>query len=234
MLSNHGFEDVPLLERSTLGVRAYNEIRKLLMTGRLAPAQRLSLRSLARALGVSVMPVRDAVNRLIAEHALATAPNRAIRVPLMTAGDFRELVIIRAEIEGFAAELAARHRRDEDLERIAEAEAAFRAESLSSTPDLGKAVALNMAFHFGVYHASGLPRLVEIIESLWLRVGPIINLETRDNPERLATGGAYLRHGEALAAIRRRDGTAARRAIADDIEAAAAFILARGELAEAE
>ena len=75
--------------------------------------------------------------------------------------------------------------------------------------------------------------MVEIIGGLWLKIGPIINLDLRENPDRLAQGEAVRFHAEALAAIERGDGAAARAAIAADISGAAQFILSKGGLVEA-
>ncbi len=225
-------ETLPVIERRTLGDTAYRHLRELLMSGRVAPGERLSLRSLAAALGVSMMPVREAVTRLVADRALEVTPNRAVRVPVMNVTQFREMATVRVEIEGFAAELAAKAATPTNIEAIAAAEEAYRLEALKKRPDLPRAVALNKDFHFAVYNAAGLPALVEIIGGLWLKIGPVINLDLRENPERLATGGAVRFHAEALAAIRRRDGKAARAAIAGDISGTAAFLLAKGGLAK--
>jgi len=81
------------------------------------------------------------------------------------------------------------------------------------------------------YGATGLPTLAEMIGGLWLKAGPVLNLDLGANPERLAAGGAVRFHAEALAAIRAGDGRAARAAIAADIRGAADFIIARGGLA---
>ncbi len=74
--------------------------------------------------------------------------------------------------------------------------------------------------------------LQEMIGDLWLKAGPVLNLDLRENPERLASGGAVRFHGAALAAIEAGDGPAARAAIEADIRSAAAFIIARGALLE--
>ena len=218
------------LERRTLGEKVYAALHESLISGRLAPGERLSLRSAAEALGVSIMPVREAVNRLVAEHALEVAPQRAVRVPFMRAQQLRELASVRIVIEGYAVEQCALRRSEADLAAIASAEAAFRAESLSGEPNLPAAVELNKNFHFAVYQASGLPSLVEIIGSLWLKIGPVLNLDLRENPERLITGGAYRFHAEMLEAIRQRDSARAKAALAQDITGAATFILERGVL----
>ena len=58
------------LDRQTLGERAYAQLSDLLISGRLAPGEKLSLRAAADVLGVSIMPVREAVSRLVADKAL--------------------------------------------------------------------------------------------------------------------------------------------------------------------
>lgn len=220
------------LDRQTLGERAYTQLSELLFSGRMAPGDKLSLRQAADVLGVSIMPVREAVSRLVADKALEVTPNRAIRVPLMTAAQFRDLTQARVAIEGHVAAIAARTRNNDDLQSIAQAEAAMRAESLATAPDLPRAVELNKTFHFAVYEAAHSPTLVEIIRSLWLKVGPVINLDLRANPERLAKGDAIRFHAEVLAAIKAGDEAGARARISADISSAADVILSRGGLAE--
>lgn len=220
----------PPLERLTLGDQVYAHIRKLLISGRLAPGDKLSLRSVADAMGVSMMPVREAVSRLVADRALEVTPNRALRVPEMKRRQFQDLALIRAEIEGLAAASAALNRTPLQLASIAATEQRFRLLSRAANPDLVEAVECNQAFHFAVYEASGLPDLVEIIGGLWLKVGPVINLDLRENPERLASGSAAPLHAEVLAAIGAGDGKRAREAIAADIRGAADFILSRNRL----
>jgi DNA-binding GntR family transcriptional regulator len=218
------------LDRQTLGERAYAQLADLLISGRLAPGEKLSLRSAAEMLGVSIMPVREAVSRLVADKALEVTPNRSVRVPLMSAAQFRDLTKVRIAIEGHAAAEAARHRDDGDLGLITSAEQAMRKESEAATPDLPRAVELNKTFHFAVYEAAHSPILVEIIRTLWLKAGPVINLDLRANPERLAKGDAIRFHADVRRAIASGHGDAARAGITADITGAADVILSRGGL----
>jgi DNA-binding GntR family transcriptional regulator len=218
------------LDRQTLGERAYAKLADLLISGRLAPGEKLSLRAAADVLGVSIMPVREAVSRLVADKALEVTPNRAVRVPLMSAGQFRDLTKVRIAIEGRAAAQAAQHRDQNDLLWIARAEQAMRVESELPAPDLPRAVELNKSFHFAVYEAAHSPILVEIIRALWLKAGPVINLDLRANPERLAKGDAIRFHADVRKAIAAGDEKAASEGIAADISSAADFILSRGGL----
>ncbi|MBN9585330.1 MAG: GntR family transcriptional regulator [Afipia sp. 62-7] len=226
------FELVEPLDRQTLGGRTYAQLSELLMSGRMAPGEKISLRQTAEVLGVSIMPVREAVSRLVADGALEVTPNRAVRVRLMTATQFRDLTQARIAIEGHAAATAAQNRHAADVKAISRAEAAMRSESRAAKPDLPRAVEFNKSFHFAVYEASHSPILVDIIRALWLKVGPVINLDLRANPERLAKGDAVRFHARVLAAIKAGDAAGARDGIAADIKNAAEVILSRGGLAE--
>lgn len=202
----------------------------MLVEGVLSPGEKISLRTMAARLGVSMQPVREAVSRLVADRALEVMPNRAVQVPMLTLGQFRELTAIRLAIEGFAAERAAEFRSREDLDDMRRHEAVFRREGASAAPHLPAAVAANQAFHFAVYRAAGLPELLPIIEGLWLRIGPVLNLDLRSNVSRVRVGRAAGHHGRILEAIARGDGRAARRALAADIAGAAKHIESRGVL----
>lgn len=218
------------LGHATLGDLAFGRISELLVSGQLAPGDKLSLRALAEALDVSMMPVREAVSRLAAMGALEVTRNRAVAVPTMSVARFRDLTRVRIEIEGYAAAEAARTRDDAALAHIAAAESAFRAESLRAAPDLANAVRLNQQLHFAIYVAAGSATLTEIVRVLWLKVGPVLNLDLRENAGRISTGGAVRFHAEARAAIEARDPKAASAAIAADIAGAADFIISRGGL----
>jgi DNA-binding GntR family transcriptional regulator len=229
-IMNPAVAELAPFDRRTLGDTIYAHFSELLISGRLAPGERLSLRDSAAALGVSVMPVREAVSRLVADGALEVAPNRAVRVPLMTKRGFRELADTRMAVEGLAAARAAQHRTEAQLMLLREAEAAFRAMADAEAPDPARSVALNRDVHFAIYNACGLPTLRGMVAGLWLKAGPVINLDLRENPERLKLGHARRHHAVALAAIVARDAAAAAAAVAADIDDAAGFIIARGML----
>ncbi|GGF18324.1 GntR family transcriptional regulator [Aliidongia dinghuensis] len=218
------------MERVTLGDRVHRQLRELLMAGKLMPGEKLSLRSVAASLGVSMMPVREAVAQLVAEDALTVLPNRAISVPVMTKRRFRELRAIRVMLEGYAAEQAAQQRGEADLAQIREADAQFRRAVSGAAPDPVSALRWNMNLHFAVYRAAQSPSLLTIIEGLWLKVGPVINLDLRASAERLSAGASERLHARLLAAIEAGDGAGARAALVEDINGSAAFIEATGNL----
>ena len=214
----------------TLGAQVLAHLRAQLITGLLAPGDKLSLRSLALQLGVSMQPVRDAVSRLVAERALEVTPKRSVQVPLMRLAQFKELTMLRLGIEGFAAEHAARRQGGAERATLRRHEAAFRRQSQRRAPDIDAAIVANAKLHFAIYRGAGMPALVAIIEGLWLRIGPVLNLDMRGGPGRLASGVAMGCHAALLAAIERGDAAAARDALLEDIRSTAEFIEARGVL----
>lgn len=223
-------DGIGVLARETLGERVTLELRGLLMSGQLAPGEKLSLRRIAEALGVSMMPVREAVSRLAADGALEVLPGRAVRVPVMTRRDFRELTQIRLVVEGAAIEEAARRVQAGDLALIRGYEAHFRAVASCEPPDAVAAVRANHALHFAIYRAAAMPLLLEMIERLWLKAGPVINLDMRDEPLRLKGGFAVQAHAAMLDALGRNDPVDAKAALLADISAAARHIEATGQL----
>lgn len=217
----------------TLSDHVYRHLAGRLVSGQLAPGDKISFRQVADELGVSIMPVREAMSRLAAEKALLVEPKRAAAVPLMSAAGFRDLTRVRIGVEGMAAALAATGADVAAIADIANREAEFRALAESKSVRRASAVSANQAFHFVLYRAAGSAELLSIIERLWLRAGPVLNLDLRENPERLRFGGAVRYHAAILAAVRARDPDAARAALAGDIQGAADFILSQGRLPEA-
>jgi len=81
------------VERETLNDRVYRELRTMIMSGGFVPGAEMKLRSLAQSLHVSLMPVRDAIGRLVVERALKMLPNHRVIVPEMTIDEFLEIRI---------------------------------------------------------------------------------------------------------------------------------------------
>lgn len=217
-------------EGVTLGESVRTMLSERMIGGEFAPGDKLSLRKLADLLGVSMTPVREAVSRLVADRALEVAPNRAVRVPILNIVQFRELTRLRIDIEGAAAHHAATNRDDADLKAMAGHEAAFRTEGQKSKPNLAKVTSSNQKLHFAIYRAAKSSMLVDVIAGLWLKAGPILNLDMRSSPDRIRTGRTFGLHAAAVAAIQSKDSDGARSAIAGDIQSASEFIISRGLL----
>ena len=89
----------------TLSAKVYQDLRELIISGQLQPGERLTLAGMAKALGTSAMPVREAIQKLAADDALELLPNKSVRVPVMTRTRFRELVTINVKDTSQRAQL---------------------------------------------------------------------------------------------------------------------------------
>src|SRR5689334_12044490 len=88
------------LARETLHDRVYDEVKKAIMGAEIEAGEPMTIRALATELGTSVMPVREALRRLVAERALELLPNRSVMLPVMTPERFEEIARIRIALEG--------------------------------------------------------------------------------------------------------------------------------------
>lgn len=79
------------LKKRNLSETVYEEIRSALMEGRYEPGERLTITRLAKELGVSITPVREAIFRLVSDRALEMKAATAIHVPEITAAQLREI-----------------------------------------------------------------------------------------------------------------------------------------------
>ena len=207
------------VEREPLWDQAQGQLRDALFAGRFEPGRRLTLRELAETFGTSITPVRDAVTRLIAQGVLEQGPRNSAVVPDIGVDTLRHLTIVRSELEGRAAReaaLRATHAGIGELERQLE-----RMRGLIESRKLEAYLDAHRRFHFGIYKMAAMPVLLEIIESLWLRCGPVLSFVV---PEYVLSLKGTDHHVAVLAAIRARDGLRAETEIAADIEEASRFL----------
>ncbi len=163
------------LVRANLSAQVYAALRAALHEGRLWPGQRLKIRDLAAILEVSETPVREAVMQLVRERALQLQSSRSLSVPRLSVHQYLELRRIRLELEGLAGAEAATRITPADLAGLATIhDALLAAEADGAWSD---ATRLNWHFHRTVYRAAHMPELLNLIEGLWLRTGPLLNYQ---------------------------------------------------------
>ena len=206
------------LAKTTLWDSAYLALKSALLEGRYAPGDRIVLRDVAEELGISLTPVRDAVNRLTAEKILArggVGNGGGATVPLLNAGQFRQLMTVRSSLEPVACAAAAQHASVLQLDAVEVSLMAMKRYVRAHHKQ--HYLAEHYRFHFGIYAACKMPIVLEIIENAWLRCGPTLTLSL---PEYIPGLKRYEFHVAALAALRRGDAEQAATAIRADIESA--------------
>jgi DNA-binding GntR family transcriptional regulator len=144
---------------------AYEAIRDGILVGRHGPGQRLIADELAKELGVSRMPVREALHRLEAAGLVTIAPHRGAMVSELSENECAEIYHIRAVLDGLATRLASPNLSQADHARLSrlleEMDAAVTAQ------DLERVLRVNRAFHTLIWDAARAPRLRELLENLY-------------------------------------------------------------------
>ncbi|MFI4997143.1 MAG: GntR family transcriptional regulator [Hyphomicrobiales bacterium] len=201
----------PQRSKGSVQDQVYSELRRALMIGRFLPGQGTTLRALAADLGVSLMPVRAALPYLIAEGGFEMLPNRSVRVPLMTSERLEELIAVRVELEGLATAQACRRMTEAELAALDKIHR--RTMRLIDEHRPADILVANQSFHFTLYGFARSWILMPMIETLWLRAGPFINLAQKSPG--IQFDGRH--HVDLMHALARRDAAAARRAVERDI-----------------
>jgi DNA-binding GntR family transcriptional regulator len=155
--------------------RAYVELRDRIVTLRLPPETALREDELMAELGIGRTPLREAVKRLALEGLVAVQPRRGTYVTGVDAAEIVHITELRAELEAYAAALAAR-RMDAGMRREAEA-LLEEVERLGREDDHDALMRVDRRIHAFVWAASGNPYLVDTLErcfSLSLRIWYVV------------------------------------------------------------
>jgi len=200
------------IQSKSLSSQIYGQLRYQLMAARLQPGARLKIRELAQSLGTSETPVREALLQLVRDGALEMKPGYYIRVRRLTLREYMELREIRLMLEPHAAVRALPNIDDAFVDHLETVhETLVRAEIEKDYP---AALLANYKFHFSVYRRSEMPQLIEILERLWIQIGPLLNFlypfghPSYDGPHQ---------HLNVLEALRNRDAEALASAFRSDL-----------------
>jgi DNA-binding GntR family transcriptional regulator len=145
-------------------VAATELIRNAIIEGRLEPGRRLKEEELARELGISRTPVREALLMLQAEDLVVASPNRGATVRVHDAADLDDLYELRALLEGHAARRAAERVSGVELDSLRES--CDRFEALSPDDDLPGLVRENLFFHNTILEVSASTRLATMVRKV--------------------------------------------------------------------
>ncbi|QRF63330.1 GntR family transcriptional regulator [Variovorax paradoxus] len=207
------------VERDLVNEKIYVQLSEALRRGDFEAGQALSLRTLAATFEVSLMPVRDAVARLVNEGVLETLANRTVRVPLLTIEQYEGLTEARIAVEGHAAYLAAKRIDEAGLSALMEANK--RLMRAAKRADHASIMEANEDVHFSVYRAAKSPKLLQVISNLWKQSGPYLATIENAMASNTAMRGhdfGAAQHNNIYDALRARDAELARKTLVDDIE----------------
>jgi DNA-binding GntR family transcriptional regulator len=210
-------------------------LQAAILDGEFPPGTHLQQDELCARFGVSRTPVREALRKLQAQHLVDLVPNKGATVRTPTKTELAEVYVLRAELEGFAAQLAAPNITPEGLAALqfaedasGEAVAALEAgmlESAGPTSFNTRITLANEAFHDTVHAAAGNARLRQYLAELQ-------NFFPKDYVWRAVRSADEARslnvddHAAIRAALADRDGSRARRAMEAHVRHAGALLTA--------
>lgn len=196
---------------------AHAQIRKLILSGELAPGDRVTVRPLVARLDLSPTPIRTALAALERQGLLESREHRGFFVPQFSADDLMEIYELREALEVIACrrtvQSPSRLRVAAEMEELLEQQ-----RTLVADGDLAGYADLDVRFHQLLWVGSGNKRLVGVADNLFgqMRIGNNISTRMPGRPE------ASLHEHEAIVeALRSGDARAAERAVRSHIRTAA-------------
>jgi len=176
----------------------YDALIDLIVGGELPPGQHMVETDLARQLGVSRQPIREALHRMEAEGWVDLRPSQGAFVHVPTDSEVDELLDVRALLEAETARLAAGAASPDQVARLREICA--EGEAAAEEGDFGRAVAANDSFHAQIAVIAGNSVLAEVADIVGRRVQWYYRMVA---PAR--GHGSWTEHGEMIDAIETAD-----------------------------
>jgi DNA-binding GntR family transcriptional regulator len=209
----------PVAGRVTVQDGVYRRLREALMAGRLDPGQVLTIAAVAKMFGTSQMPVREAIRQLVAEKALLIVAKGSAVVPDVNRAKLDEICRARVVLERTVVEAATMLVDDDDiaaLEVLAE-----RHRQSGAREGAYAMLERNREFHFELYRYGRSATLNQLIETLWLGMGPYMRLLARHIDSMMGAGDPIYAgtHADIIRGLRNRDALFAGDATAADIRA---------------
>ena len=145
---------------------AYTRVRGLILSGELAPGAVLPQAALARPIGISTTPLREALRRLKQEGLVELDAHKDARVRALDATEARDLLELRRSLDPLAASLAAHRRTEADLDDVRAALDGL--EALDTSPSLAQ-LESHHRFHAAIHRASHNALLIDVLDGLWVK-----------------------------------------------------------------
>lgn len=218
----------PLQRAADSVERAYEAIRKLATEYKFRPGEKLNEVELARDMGLSRTPIREALQRLEREGFLTFVPNKGFFAEEVTPNSVRDLYEVRASLERTAFRMACERA---SMAEIQAACALWEERPMASSLTAWDLIAqADEAFHEAIARASGNARLVRLLEVINARVRFFRRIDL-EQPERLER--SFAEHAAIIECFRRRDAKKGGDLLEEHvaISAAAAIIMTKEGLA---
>ena len=155
------------LQHNKLPALVLDKLMEWIMSGKLLMGDKLNTEELANQLGVSRMPIREALSNLEKMGLAESVPYAGTRLVTLTKEDVRQIYIARTALEPVAAKYACEKITDKKIENLRKIHEEYKEIASQDKPDAIDVYQQNRLYHFAIYKASELGRVCTMIESLW-------------------------------------------------------------------
>ncbi len=193
---------MPISKDNTQFHAAYRDIKQKILSGFFSSDARLREMEISKLIGMGRTPVREALKRLEDERLLTHEPRRGLVITRINRQGVTELYAMREVLEGAAAEFAARHATEAEIDNMQSI--LEQSEDPASDP-----VRMNLMFHEAIYGAAHNQHLIRTLQSI-TDTTFLLGRSTLQSSERAQK--AVVEHRQILDAIRNRDPEAASKA----------------------
>lgn len=159
--------DTTMLQRDTLPMQILSKLMDWIMDGKLKMGEKLNTEELARQLGVSRMPIREALSGLEKMGLAESVPYVGMRLVSLTQDDVLQIYQMRHALEPLVAEKSCANITEEGLAELKKIHEEYVRIVKEPELDAKKLYLQNRKFHFAIYSISGMDRVCSVIESLW-------------------------------------------------------------------
>jgi DNA-binding GntR family transcriptional regulator len=191
---------------------AFLHVRDAVLRGTLRPNQRINQSTLVQQLGMSLVPIREALRKLASEGYVRILPHRGVYVSPISRDEMEDVYAIRLALEGMATKEGVMRITDQEVEKLAQLISSM--DVALQSRDHTQLLELNQRFHYVLYAASGRDYLCGLISHLWEK-----SLRYRTSyiliPER--ANQAHEEHKDILSAVRERSVKKAIQAVRNNI-----------------
>ena len=162
-----GQDDSMMLQRDTLPMQVLNKLMDWIMDGKLKMGEKLNTEELARQLGVSRMPIREALKCLEKMGLADSIPYVGVKLVSLEQEDVLQIYLMRQLLEPLAAGEACKKITEEQIHELEEIHKEYIPIVEADEIDAKKLYLQNRKFHFAIYSISEMDRVCAMIESLW-------------------------------------------------------------------
>jgi DNA-binding GntR family transcriptional regulator len=206
------------ISNMTLRQKVYDQLRMKIISAEILPGELLTVRDLANKLGVSSIPVREALWQLESEKVIVIENNKSIHVNKLTAKEMEEALRIRLQLESLAVERACDLRAENAIPKVKQ----LLDTMYTYVDNSEKYMHINTEFHFTIYSYADSPLLLQIIDMIWARIGPYFFILSQKGAD---LSSAMKCHQKMFEAFAEKNKEKMREFLQKDLNEAARFII---------